>query len=137
MKNEQALVTSKGQLFERCGRDERVDRFDEQFASWAETLSDDILQIMPSLLSKFEYYTRARVNKCLEVLYHKLVVDEGVEPNNILVTFLKKKDGQSNSSVEYFCDFNNINHINRQCSFTDLDRVSEKDWPNIQKCGSC
>lgn len=103
-------------------KDEKIDSFVKSFNNWTISLSSEAASSIYELLSKFEYYSHQKQNIILVELYKKLIPKYG-EEQDFLFTYIKKKNGQINSSIDYFCEFRFQNKVDKSLCCDDLNNI--------------
>ena len=112
--------------------DDRIDYFEKNYDKWMDEIPEEVRPIIELLLTYFDYYSHRRVNEYLEVLHEKILKEYNVQDEEALHTFLKKKDGNLNSSMEYFMDYRNINLIDKGYCYDDIRCIAPDEWGNIE-----
>ena len=115
------------------GVDKRLQYFCESFANWFQKLPDFVKPTAVTLIQNLEYYSRPSTNKWLQCLHKKLInsVDDLTDDNTIY-TFIKSKDGKSNSSNDYWTEYKAINEVNCELCYENIDAISLKQWEYIK-----
>lgn len=112
-------------------RDDRIDRFDKMFSTWAESLSDDVIPIVFDLLSNFDYYTHSTVNRGLRELHQKLHDNYNIDDREAVHTIIPKNDGRFDSSLEYLTEYRQLNEIQKVNCYHTIGEITDEEWDNI------
>ena len=84
------------------------------------------------LLENMEYFSRKEANQWLVYLHTQLKEIPSVNDENTVYSFLKSKDGISNSSNDYWTEYKAINGINSNICYENLDAIHDYQWPYIE-----
>lgn len=84
------------------------------------------------LLENMEYFSRKEANQWLVHLHTQLKEIPSVNDENTVYSFLKSKDGISNSSNDYWTEYKAINKVNSNICFENLDAIHDFQWPYIE-----
>lgn len=112
--------------------DERIDSFNEHVDEWIASLPQEIVSLVLSMISSFDYYSHREANIMLGRLHDELGRDFGFNDNTALHTYIKKKDGRICSSVDYWAEYKSINKIDKNLCSDDLREIPESEWALIE-----
>ena len=112
--------------------DERIDSFNEHVDEWIASLPQEIVPLVLSMISSFDYYSHREANKMLSRLHDELGRDFGLSDNTALHTYIKKKGGRICSSVDYWQEYKSINKIDKNLCSDDLREIPEREWALIE-----
>lgn len=111
--------------------DDMINHFDKTFSTWTESLSDDVKPIVFDLLSNFDYYTHATVNKGLKVLHQKLHDNYNVDDKEAVHTIIPKYDGHFDSSLEYLTEYRQLNEIQKLNCYYTISEITDEEWDSV------
>jgi len=111
--------------------DERLQTFLNEFENWMMQLSDEVKPIVLVLLDNFNYYSHYDANRWLVNLHNNLVESHTISEDDTIYTYIKSKDGKSNSSNDYWTEYKLINKINRNLCYENSNKISEEQWKFI------
>ena len=80
--------------------DARIVSFQENVVGWISSLPEEIVPVVLQMICYFDYYTHQEANEMLFQLRERLTGEYGVNDQNALHTYLKKKNGRICSSVD-------------------------------------
>ena len=112
--------------------DERLMSFSEKFETWANQIPKKNLVTVFVLLDNLQYYSHSTTNSCLKELHVKMLKEHDVTDDNTIYVYIKSKDGQTNSSNDYWNEYKYINRINKHICFENMDAINEELWQYIQ-----
>jgi len=129
-------VELKSQCIKKWCRDEdvlddRLTQFVERFDNWHQQISPEHRSTVYTLVEHIEYYSHKYTNSCLKELHNKLLEDHDISDDNTIYVFIKSKDGQSNSSNDYWTEYKAINKINKHICIENMDVFDQDDWEHI------
>ena len=113
-------------------KDKRIESFEADFNRWFGGFSKEEQIVVKTLLESFDYYSLQFINVQLQLLYNRLTDDYHVSDLDAAFTPIKKKNGQFNSSTQYYSDFNRINCINKKSCFDDIKLIDQTIWEKIE-----
>jgi len=111
--------------------DSKLLKFSEDFDIWFEQFPKDNKALVEILLNHFEYYSHQEVNKQLKELYSQLKENFKIEEENTIFSFIKSKDGISNSSNDYWNEFKYENNINCNLCYENINVIEGFQWKFI------
>ena len=126
MSNSQLSEVIKNCLLEWEFQDDdpRVSIFINGFSNWIEQFPSEYHEYVLKLTANLKYYTKRRANRKLYELYQILKL-KNITDENTVFSYIKSKDGISNSSNDYWTEFKTINRINRNiCYENQIGRAS-------------
>lgn len=112
--------------------DERLMSFSEKFETWANQIPQKNLVTVFVLLDNLHYYSHSTTNSCMKELHLKMLKEHDVTDDNTIYVYIKSKDGQTNSSNDYWNEYKYINRINKHICFENMDAIEEDAWDYIQ-----
>ncbi len=114
-------------------KDDRLEFFDHSFESWINQFPEQYIDIVLTLVTNMEYYTHRRVNKFLRLLHQDLLKRTCVTDDDTIYTFIKSKQGYSNSSNDYWTEYKAINRINKYTCIVDISKMPPEAIEAIKK----
>ena len=116
--------------------DSKLEDVSGKFKSWEQQIPDKDKELIYSILRNLEYYSRAKANNYLEELHTKLCSynnpdKKKLTDNNTVYAFIKDKDGQTNSSNDYWTEYKSINGVNRHICYEDITKINAEQWDSI------
>lgn len=106
------------------------DEFKHRLTDLLNSANEKKLQdVFVFLFENFSFYSQENVNKHLKDLY-LLICNEKIDISKCLFTYIKRKDGKINSSIDYAMDFKHLNDIPKQ-QFTDDINALIGYWEHI------
>ena len=114
--------------------DDRLTQFSDNFEEWFSQIPEDSKSIIATLICKINYYPHQTVNKALSDMHNKLITldTENINEDNTIFTFIKSKDGKSNSSNDYWTEYKWINRINNNLCFENINAITSEQWSYIK-----
>lgn len=112
--------------------DARIVSFQENVVGWISSLPEEIVPIVLQMICNFDYYTHQEANEMLFQLRERLTGEYGVNDQNALHTYLKKKNGRICSSVDYWSEYRLKNDIDKNLCTDDIKAIPENEWGQIQ-----
>ena len=82
--------------------DERLKSFSEKFETWLNQIPQKNLVTVFVLLDNLQYYSHSTTNSRLKELHLKMLKEHDVTDDNTIYVYIKSKDGQTNSSNDYW-----------------------------------
>ena len=104
-------------------KDDRLEYFDQHFESWIKQFPEQYIAILLTLVTNMEYCTHIKVNHFLRSLHQDLLKKSCVTDDDTIYTFIRSKDGHSNSSNDYWTEYRLINSINSNICMVDLSKL--------------
>lgn len=111
--------------------DKRLMFFNEKFNDWLEQIPIDVQPIVLKLLDNFCYYSHSRTNNLLESLHKILLNNYDITEDDTIYTFIKSKNGKSNSSNDYWTEYKGINNLNKEICIVDISEITDSEWTGI------
>jgi hypothetical protein len=111
--------------------DDRLEYFEDEFERWIEQIPEEVIPTVIILLDNFEYYSHSVANEWLYKLHKVLLEKYQITNEDTIYTFLKSKDGISNSSNDYWTEYKLINNINRNICYENIFGINKKQWEFI------
>lgn len=111
--------------------DKRLASFLISFDKWIAQIPDSDKDIILTLIKNLEYYSRVDVNEFLEKLHKDLLNCNNVTDENTIYTFIKSKDGISNSSNDYWTNYKMLNEVNPNLCYEDINAIYDEQWKYI------
>lgn len=126
----------KSQCLKKWRRDEdvlddRLTQFVERFDNFNQQISPEHMPTVYTLVEHIEYYSHKYTNSCLKKLHNLLLEGRDISDDNTIYVFIKSKDGQSNSSNDYWTEYKAINKINKHICIENMDVFDREDWKHI------
>lgn len=112
--------------------DERLQAFDNDFETWCQQIPECNQSTVITLIEHLEYYSHRTTNSWLKTLHSQLLKNSNVTNENTIYTFLKSKDGKTNSSNDYWTEYKSINGLNPNVCIENMDVLDPEDWDYIQ-----
>ena len=112
--------------------DKRIEHFRNTYDTWVKNLPEDVKCILLEMLKHYQYYSLQEVNKYLTELHEKLNDEYAVSDLDSLHTYIQKKDGRHNSSVDYYSSYMNINGISSYAGTTNISLIPDVKWERIE-----
>jgi len=112
--------------------DERLEHFREKFGEWLNQIPEDVQPHVLKLLDEFCYYSHNKANNLLASLHKILVSSYDVSENDTIYTFIKSKNGSSNSSNDYWTEYKNMNRLNKEICILDIKTIDDDEWLGIK-----
>lgn len=112
--------------------DERLQAFDRDFETWYQQIPECNQSTVITLIEHLEYYSHRTTNSWLKTLHSQLLENSSVTNENTIYTFLKSKDGKTNSSNDYWTEYKSINGLNPNVCIENMDVLDPEDWDYIQ-----
>ena len=112
--------------------DKRIEHFRNTYDTWEKNLPEEVKCILLEMLKHYQYYSLQEVNKYLTELHEKLNNEYSVSDLDSLHTFIQKKEGRHNSSVDYYSSYMNINGISSYAGTTNISLISDVKWERIE-----
>lgn len=109
-------------------QDSRIDHYIKTYQKWHDAIPSDIWPIVEKMIDRFEYYGHKRTNAALATLNSRLTNDFQVDSHRALFTYINEKNGQLNSSNDYWWEFRTIANISRENCTDNLIRFASKFW---------
>ena len=112
--------------------DDRLSFFYNKYEEWKKQIPEEHIDVILTLLERLQYYTKKRVNCILVDLHKQLQSDSNYTINNTVFAYIKSSDGISNSSNDYWTEYKQLNKLNRQICYENLNAIEEKAWDYIE-----
>lgn len=112
--------------------DGRLTYFYDKFYDWLQQIPKDVQPIVLKLLDNFCYYSHAKANCLLQSLHKNLIKDYNITEDDTIYTFIKSKNGKSNSSNDYWTEYKGINSLNTEICIIDISEINKGQWGGIK-----
>ena len=112
--------------------DSRLEYYHDNFERWINQIPKEYRELILQLLKELHYFTRSEANRILKELHSELIKTYGISDENTIYTFIKSKDGETNSSIDYWTEYKNINNINRHLCFENINAIEKDKWQFIE-----
>ena len=112
--------------------DDRLKTFNEKFESWIQQIPPENRSTVITLVENLEYYSHRFTNSWLKTLHSRLLESPGISDENTIYVFIKSKDGQTNSSNDYWTEYKAINRLNKHICIENMDVLEYEDWQHIK-----
>ncbi len=113
------------------GDDLRVLHFKNEYINWINQFPSEYHDYILALTKNIKYYTKKSSNKALSEM-HSILLSQGITENDTVYTFLKSRDGISNSSNDYWTEYKILNGINRNLCYEDISAINNRQWEKIK-----
>lgn len=111
--------------------DKRLQAFSDEYDEWISQFPNEYIPLALKLLKEVHYFTKKKANFILQQLHLKLKDKFDITDDNTIYSFIKSKDGETNSSNDYWTEYKNINDINKHLCFEDISKIESEQWKYI------
>ena len=112
--------------------DKRLKNFCDIYDKWVNQIPEEYNEIILRLLIETDYYTRIKTNHIITTLHQKLLSLGSVTINNTIYAYIKSKDGESNSSNDYWTEYKEINRLSKYVCIENLNALPQSAWDEIE-----
>ena len=112
--------------------DEKIKIAKEYFEQWFSNIPKNYQSMVEILIKNLEYFTRITVNIYLVELHKELLEKGKLSEEDTIYTFIKSKDGISNSSNDYWTEYKILNSVNNNICFEDIKQITNEQWACIK-----
>ena len=113
--------------------DDRAKNALDRFEIWISKIPNNYKELSLTLIQNLEYYSRKLTNRLLMELHKKLLEHQNIKEDNTIYTYIKSKDGKTNSSNDYWTEYKLFNEINKQVCYENVNAIMGKDlWECVE-----
>ena len=114
------------------GSENRLRRFSDSFDDWISQVPKDCQNIVLTLVKNITYYPHQDINKWLVELHNRMMnSNKEITGDNTIFTFIKSKDGKTNSSNDYWTEYKLLNDLNKNICYEDITAITDEQWNYI------
>lgn len=112
--------------------DERTKAALDKFDIWISKIPDEYKELSLILIQNLEYYPQKLTNKLLIELHSRLKELPTISDDNTIYTYIKSKDGKTNSSNEYWTMYRIFNNLNCEICYENINAITDCQWNYVE-----